>query len=366
MTGMLLRLAVVALVAATLLVAAAEAKPKTQWFELEEVGYSFDDFVREYQPRYASPEEHAMRQKLFESRLSEIKAHNRDPTKTWKMGVNHLTDRTAEEQRALLGYDKSVGHTLRQSRRPPVWSAPLGVESLPSRVDWREQGIVSPVKDQGKCGSCWTFAAAETLESAYAKKTGQLFTLSEQQILDCTPNPDECGGTGGCHGGTVELAYTRLVAFEQGLATEWTYPYTSYFGEAFQCRFNASRTKVAAKVGSYVVIPSNKYTPLLQAVATLGPIAISVDASTWHNYEGGVYDGCNQTNPDINHAVQLVGYGTDEKTGQDYWLVRNSWGPAWGENGYIRVKRQSNPTCGIDLTPRVRLPLLHFVDDQKY
>jgi len=109
-------------------------------------------------------------------------------------------------------------------------------------------------------------------------------------------------------------------------------------------------TDPVAVVSDYVVLPSNQLQPVLNGIGTLGPMAISVDASTWSSYESGVYDGCNQTNPDLDHEVQLVGYGTDATLG-DYWLVRNSWSPAWGESGYIRLRRTATPRCGLDITP---------------
>jgi len=169
-------------------------------------------------------------------------------------------------------------------------------------------------------------------------------------ILDCTPNEHQCGGAGGCEGGTVELAYSNiLVNGWKGLMSEWYYPYVSHSGKnQAQCLFNVSY--VESRLDGYEVLPSNQYAPLVAAVATVGPIAISVEADTWSNYEDGIFNGCNKTNPDIDHAVQLVGYGTDPKLG-DYWLVRNSWTPFWGENGYIRLARSSKVECGIDITP---------------
>jgi len=135
-----------------------------------------------------------------------------------------------------------------------------------------------------------------------------------------------------------------------GLASEWTYPYRSYFTDSFECSYNASKTRPMANITDYKTLPSNKYVPVMEAVALQGPLVVSVDASAWKNYHYGVFDACNQTNPDINHAVQLVGYGTDAQYG-DYWLVRNSWTADWGENGYIRLKRSSKIECGLDITP---------------
>jgi len=263
-------------------------------------------------------------------------------------GVNHLTDRTDEEFRVLLGYDKSLGALQRSRRGPPTQIVPP--RNLPTSIDWRTAGIISSVKDQGECGSCWTFGTTETIESYWALKTGQLQALSEQQILDCTPNIDDCGGTGGCGGGTAELAMGSVIQMS-GIHSEWTYGYTSWSGKNFpECRFNETSGPTAF-ISGYVVLETNDYIPVLSALASIGPLIINVDASSWSAYESGVYDGCNQTNPDIDHVVQLVGYGTDPEYG-DYWLVRNSWTPKWGEYGYIRLARSSNPPCGVDITPQ--------------
>jgi len=220
-------------------------------------------------------------------------------------------------------------------------------EELPSSIDWRRALVITDVKDQGQCGSCWSFAAAESVESYYAIAGGKLSVLSEQQILDCTPNPNQCGGTGGCGGATAELAFDQLTKMG-GLSSEWTYPYTSYYGENSVC--NTTRTHPVAKVTGYVNLPTNQPSHIMRHLALRGPLAISVDAGKWSFYESGVFDGCNQTNPDLDHAVQLVGYGTDEFNG-DYWIVRNSWSPSWGESGYIRLKRTSTLRCGYDITP---------------
>jgi len=334
---------VVAVVLFVLSVSPFLASAKTQWHQLN--GYTFLDYQKEFNKQYR-PGEWDMRRHIFEARLANIQAHNRDDTKMWKEGVNHLTDRTDAELKSLRGLRKQFIPSV------PVKAdkfSTLSTTVLPDRVDWREKGIVTPVKDQGQCGSCWTFATAETIESHWALANGgQLPVLSEQQILDCTPNPNQCGGTGGCGGGTAELAMQQIINMG-GLSSEWTYSYNSYYGAAFTCKFSNS-TPPAAKIRSFVKLPENVFDPLMIAVAHIGPIAISVDASSWSNYESGVYNGCNQSNPDIDHAVQLVGYGTDPIRG-DYWLVRNSWSPAWGEDGYIRLWRTPKVICGTDTHP---------------
>jgi cathepsin L len=311
----------------------------SRWHQLQD--YTFDKYCQEHGKSYKT-EERKMRQRIFEERLAAIKLHNADSSKSWKQGVNKLTDRTEKELKGL--YQGSLPNV---NRKVTMATRKVKGLSLPTSVDWRNKGIISNVKDQGRCGSCWSFASTENVESYYALKYNNLPVLSEQQILDCTPNPMECGGTGGCGGGTVELAYQRIQVMG-GLSSEWTYPYTSYYGDNSQC--NMSRFSPVAQLTGYVNLPSNENGMVLSHLATTGPLAITIDASDWSLYEEGVFDGCNQTNPDLDHGVQLVGYGTDSAHG-DYWLVRNSWSPQWGENGYIRIRRTKTPRCGLDLKP---------------
>eukprot|EP00049_Salpingoeca_infusionum_P000254 m.38423 g.38423 ORF g.38423 m.38423 type:complete len:376 (+) comp10200_c1_seq1:35-1162(+) len=332
---------------AVLVLVCASASAKTLWHQLD--NYNFEMFKAEFGKTYATASEHEYRRSVFETNLALIRNHNRDGSKAWKQGVNHMTDWTVEEFRTMLGYDKSMGAMFHKPTSSDYQSG-VDLSALPKNVDWREKGIVTAVKDQGQCGSCWTFASAETLESQIAKRTGILQVLSEQNILDCTPNPQQCGGTGGCEGGTAELAYTQMKK-NGGLTTEWIYPYKSHDGKDFPtCQFDPSTSVV--NVTGYTKIPSNQYEPLMEAVANEGPIAISVEAITWQHYESGIFNGCNQTNPDIDHVVSLVGYGEDN--GKQYWLVRNSWTPQWGELGYIRLYRDENQgkECGVDINPQ--------------
>jgi cathepsin L len=317
----------------------------------QKLQYTFQDYKAEYNKQYKDEAEESMRRKLFERRLAKIHRHNSDKTKTWREGVNKFTDMTEEEQKAfrgvhggLLAKQKSERAKRAVPNHLPEFNASAWVGV---NVDWRTKGVVSAVKDQGGCGSCWTFSTAEEIESAYALKTKNLLVLSEQQILDCTPNPNDCGGTGGCGGGTVELAVARIMVMG-GLTQEKDYPYVSGDGSNYQC--DMSKFKPAVKVTNFVDLPSNQVGPILQYVGTTGPLSISVDASSWSGYESGVFDGCDMSAPDIDHAVQLVGFGTDASAG-DYWLVRNSWGGDYGEDGYIRLRRYATPPCGVDTTP---------------
>jgi cathepsin L len=166
----------------------------------------------------------------------------------------------------------------------------------------------------------------------------------------CAPNVNHCGGTGGCNGATAELAF-EYYSTSGGIFQEYQYSYSSYYGNDYACTLPTGTNPVAS-IDGYVQLPENNYQALMNAIATVGPVSISVDASAWSAYKSGIFDGCNQVNPDIDHAVVLVGYG--EEDGQKYWLVRNSWSPSWGEKGYIRVARVDGEEkrCGSDVTPQ--------------
>ena len=340
-------------IAALLLVSAApfvDAAPK--WHQLE--GYTFDQYKADFGKQYSASEE-TTRRAAFEARMAEIKAHNtRSPAPSWRMGVNKMTDMSDVEFKASLGVTRhsNSGHlyasgSVKSTAREYV---PSG-KAIPASVDWRNKGVLTAVKDQGHCGSCWAHAAAEAIESQMALKTGQLFVLSQQQLTSCVPNPNHCGGTGGCDGATAELAYDYL-STTSGITEEWMYPYTSYFGEVAACQANKTGVKPFVKVNGYTLTKRNDATALMDAIANYGPLSISIDASNWRDYESGIFTGCDYSkNITINHAVQVAGYGHDATLGMDYWLVRNSWSPIYGEAGYIRLFKEPTgtaPQCGWD------------------
>jgi cathepsin L len=183
--------------------------------------------------------------------------------------------------------------------------------------------------------------------------------VSMQELVSCMANDDNCGGTGGCNGATAELAFDYLATY--GLPELWSYGYlpevywSSYTGTSGTCKRDdvyTSGTKTQSAAPRFVtgtgynLLPRNDYDELMNAIANIGPMAINIDASAWHSYESGVFSGCAQDDVDINHVVQLVGYGTDPEFG-DYWTVRNSWSAEYGELGYIRVARSAG-YCGMD------------------
>lgn len=342
-----------AVVVAALLVAGAtltaEAKPKLHEIQ----GYTFDRFAAEYNRQY-TPSEAAVRRRVFEENKAMVMAHNAG-THSWTMTLNHMADWTHEERQRLNGGRSTAMINAKQrltsikaSVHPKV---SLADNPIPFSMDWRNRipQVISAVKDQGMCGDCWAQAATESIESLEAIVNGNLFTLSNEQITSCTPNPDKCGGTGGCNGATAELAFD-YVHGAGGIAEEWTYPFTSYYGDTGNCT-DSKKRPLYAQLAGFMKLPANHQETVMAVVAGTGPLAVNVDATNWHFYNSGVFDGCAyNASIDINHVVQLVGYGQDLTFGK-YWLVRNSWSATFGEHGYIRLKRDDVAQCGTDNTP---------------
>mmetsp|Transcript_18516 Transcript_18516/g.19286 ORF Transcript_18516/g.19286 Transcript_18516/m.19286 type:complete len:375 (+) Transcript_18516:46-1170(+) len=314
--------------------------------------YTFERYLNDFNHKFSSSEL-TLRKNLFETEKARVIAHNKGKS-SWKRGINKFSVMTESERKtSTFGRNKGVDRSHEPKNLKPLPSnfKLKDVSELPKSVDWRDvPNVVSAVKDQGHCGSCWAFASAAVLESHVSLASGLLFDLSPQQIAMCSPNPNSCGGTGGCNGATAELAFDYVAG--TGILEEYQLGYTAYNGQNSDCGYSSASAAPVATIGGYVQLPENNYTALMNAIAQVGPIAVSVDASSWHSYAGGVFDGCNQESPDINHAVVLVGYGSEN--GQDYWLVRNSWAPKWGELGYIKVLRTNSEEtrCGTDVTPQ--------------
>eukprot|EP01036_Dinobryon_divergens_P026160 gene26160-34773_t len=316
--------------------------------------YNFEKFVADFGMKYAA-QEFETRKSIFNAELARVKAHNARSV-GWTEGINKFSAMSASEKKSFTGRSKNHASAQKNGLKflqpLPKDLVMKSVSQLPDRVDWRDLSVVTPVKDQGYCGSCWAFASTAVIESHVALASGLVYDLSPEQMAMCAPNPNSCGGTGGCAGSTAELAF-EYVSGSKGLAQEFQYPYTSYYGKDAACSAAYSSSPVAT-INGYVQLPENNYTALINAVAQVGPIAVSVDASSWSAYKGGIFNGCNQAKPDIDHAVVLVGYG--EENGQKYWLIRNSWSPSWGEKGYIRLARFDADTdeanCGMDTTPQ--------------
>jgi hypothetical protein len=156
----------------------------------------FLDFISKYNRVYVDPEERALRSRIFERNLAKINSINSNPSYTWTAGINHLADRSTDEMAKLKGYSRTLARSVTTSSSiGPQYVPRLSPSQLPASVDWRDKGVVTKVKNQGGCGSCWAFSTAETMESAVAIASGQLLEFSEQQLIDCAPNPNHCGGT---------------------------------------------------------------------------------------------------------------------------------------------------------------------------
>ena len=339
-------------IAAALIVGAASAAQAPALEALN--AYSFEAFTKDFEKTYATAEERASREATFNANLKMINAHNANPHKSWTMNVNHMADWSEDERVGLLTGMPSAKmgltpmHLPSQQKQQRLHSA----SSLPHSIDWRSAvpQVVSAVKNQGRCGSCWAFAAAATLESTFAVRTGKLFDMSTQQLTSCTPNPNHCGGTGGCQGSTANLAFQHIID-NGGITEEFQYPYTSYYGNTGVCGAPSDARSVA-NFTHIVNVEGNSRDATMEALVTAGPLAVNVDASKWSFYQSGVFDGCAyDKNININHVVQLVGYGTDHGLKKDYWLIRNSWSANFGENGYIRLLREPTTVCGTDSTP---------------
>jgi len=318
----------------------------------------FENFKMDHGKSYASLQEEELRFQHFQDNLIKIEKHNSEGH-SWRMGVTKFADLSKEEFVAQYASGRLNSRALtRANRTVSVPRKDIKLEDLPAEVDWRQQGVITGVRDQGRCGSCWAFAATSAMAS-YAKindMSHDLLELSPQHIVSCTPNPLKCGGTGGCMGSIEPLAYTYASLF--GVVTEQDYPYESQNGANDDvCKFDARQTDVSVMTMGWATLPHNDMLSVMDHLANVGPLSASVAASDWGMYFGGVFDGCDYDEDIVvNHAVLLMGYGTDATDG-DYWLIKNSWGTGWGDvltdgnEGYIKLKRRSEAMCGTDYHP---------------
>lgn len=310
--------------------------------------YSFEDYVRDFRRDYA-PSELLQRRRAVEDVLQSIKKQNSRPARRWEAGVNELTDRSPEELHALGGYDKVRGFHLHHSAPPP--QPTLAVTALPDSFDWRDRNVATAVKEQHTCQACWAFAAVQSIESALAIAGEPLEELSVEEVVSCTPNPEHCGGKGGCDGSTAEQAYNFSIT--NGLNTEaaWSYKWKPFAHHG--CDDSLVSTPVVS-VGGYTRLPPNDAQSLMVALVQEGPITVTVAANSWMLYDNGIWDGLDDLGCgwDLNHQVSLMGYGQEN---DNYWLVRNSWGSSFGEQGYIRILRAAQgqeEMCGEDASPK--------------
>ncbi|EDQ90321.1 uncharacterized protein MONBRDRAFT_1982, partial [Monosiga brevicollis MX1] len=289
-------------------------------------------FKSDYSKSYESEAVEAKRLAAFEANLEFINKHNAEHAQglhSYTVGVNEFADLTIDEFMALYVPSKF-------NRTMPYNTVYLPATSEDS-VDWRTKGAVTPIKNQGQCGSCWSFSTTGSTEGAHAIATGNLVSLSEQQLVDCSGS----FGNQGCNGGLMDDAFKYIIS-NKGLDTEEDYPYTAQDGTCNK----EKEAKHAATISSYSDVPKNNEDQLAAAVAK-GPVSVAIEAdqSGFQLYKSGVFDGNCGTN--LDHGVLVVGY-TD-----DYWIVKNSWGTTWGVEGYINMKRgvSASGICGIAMQP---------------
>jgi len=293
----------------------------------------FADYVSQYNKAYPV-EEIAQRRANFEYNLRVIEETNAQNL-SYTLGVNAYSDLSWDEFKAQ--YLMAPQHC---SATGPGTHVSSGIaDHADPTLDWRTKGVVTPVKNQGGCGSCWAFGTTGAVESAWAISTGTLLQVAEQQLVDCAG----AFGNQGCNGGLPSQAFEYIKA-AGGIMLGKDYAYTARDG---RCRFDI--TKVAAKVTSEVNITQGSETELFDAITTKGPVAIAFQvAGDFQSYRSGVYDStrCRSGPMDVNHAVLAVGYGTDAASSKPYWIVKNSWGTSFGIQGYFYMVRNKN-MCGI-------------------
>ncbi|XP_028807769.1 senescence-specific cysteine protease SAG39-like [Neltuma alba] len=293
-----------------------------------------EQWMAKYRKVYKDAAEKETRFEIFKNNVQFIESFNSAGTKPYKVSINQFADQTNEEFKAIRnGLKRSHMSLTETSFRYE------NVTVLPASVDWRQKGAVTPVKDQGDCGSCWAFSTVAATEGIHQLATGKLVSLSEQELVDC----DTKGVDQGCEGGYMEDGFEFIIK-NGGITTEENYPYTATDGK---CNISKEASHVA-EIKGYEKVPVNSEEALQKAVANQ-PVSVSIDAGdgSFQFYSSGVFTG--ECGTQLDHGVTAVGYGVTDN-GTEYWIVKNSWGTEWGEEGYVRMKRNITATeglCGI-------------------
>ncbi|OVA20482.1 Peptidase C1A [Macleaya cordata] len=276
---------------------------------------------------------------IFKDNIRFIHESNKRIGMTYTLGLNKFADLSNEEFRATYtGLPHKILGQKRWTEKKRSLTYENVSEPLPSSVDWREKGAVTSVKDQGPCGSCWAFSTVAAVEGINQIRSGELVSLSEQELVDCDKKVDQ-----GCSGGLMDYAFQFIVE-NGGISSEGDYPYTASDNE---CNLKKKNSPTVA-IDGYEDVLANSDVDLMKAVANQ-PVSVAIEAGGlyFQFYWKGVFSGTCGTN--LDHGVTIVGYG-ETSEGIKYWIVKNSWGPDWGENGYIRMQRSevTEGLCGIN------------------
>ncbi|KAK2725587.1 hypothetical protein QYM36_000177 [Artemia franciscana] len=300
---------------------------------------NFDQFKRHHKRNYHNETEQESRKNVFRHNLRYIHSKNR-ANLSFRLGVNHLADRTQAELKVLRGKQKSSGG---YNGGLPFKYTKKELRDVPKAFDWRLRGAVTPVRDQSVCGSCWSFGTAGAIEGALFVKTGKLVAVSQQALVDCSWG----FGNNGCDGGEDFRAYQWMIK-HKGIPTDESYG--PYLGADGYCHLD--NVNMVAPIKGYVNVTSGDSDALKVAIWKHGPISVAIDAAhlSFAFYANGVYyePKCGNTLDDLDHAVLAVGYGTLK--GEPYWLVRNSWSTYWGNDGYVLMSMRNN-NCGVETFP---------------
>lgn len=299
--------------------------------------YDFLNFIETYNKRYESDKDFVHRFGVFIENLDKIKTHEFD----FELQINQFTDMTEEEFKEYISSGYLNEHDNFRTRKPTCKEFLPNSTAIPASIDWRTKGAVTPVKDQGRCGSCWSFSASGAMEGAWKIAKGNLVSLSEQQLVDCS----SLYGNSDCQGGLMDDAFSY--AIDEGMCEETSDPYLAKKTTCAKC------TPVAFFSGCVDVPPNNE--AALKDAVRRGPVSVAIEADTsvFQFYHSGIITST-KCGTNLDHGVLLVAYGSDN--GVDYWTIKNSWGPTWGENGYVRVAANFASTndpgiCGIAMQP---------------